>query len=311
MYIYDTNFLNMPAIRFKKPSLETLDKFYDEVYHQFKTKEDLGEAWKEDCFDALIKEDDEKLKLLQRECGKICFTDDLIDVLIDNFTRVDSDVDVEYYTELILRNKKYIKSLEIKNEPKQLVFETTFGKFKATKLSDAFPLFKKFPDIETSERHGRCHNDAIVVATTIQDDCKVATGYCYTFGEGDKFLHSWVEVKLDGRDFVVDTTRNLLMPKKGFYCIRNIKGPVYKISKQTLQKEEKIHRTLYNENEWLIKLYLANRKQALQIYQLIQQKQEKEKLEDPLYVAAKHMHDSFVAAEKKRKKSKDKTMLEK
>lgn len=304
MYIYDANFLNLPVIRFKKPKIETLGIFYEQVEKQFKIEEEVGEKWKDDCFDALIAGDDDKLLRLQRERGKIAFTDDLIDILIDNFTRVDSDLDVEYYRELILRNKKYVKDLEIKQNPKQLVFKTHIGEFKATKLSEAFPLFQTFPNIENSERHSRCHQDSIEVAVNIEDDCKVASGYCFTFGEGDKFLHSWVEVKLDGRDFVVDTTRNLLMPKKGYYCIRNVSGPVYKITKETLKKEEHIYRFLHSENEWLIKLYLANRKQALQLYHILQEKEEQKKLQDPLYQAAKHMHDAFVSQEKKKKNAK-------
>ena len=38
MYIYDTNFLNFPVIRFKKPKIETLGAFYEQVERQEKKK---------------------------------------------------------------------------------------------------------------------------------------------------------------------------------------------------------------------------------------------------------------------------------
>ena len=292
------NFLNFPVIRFTRPTAETLDSFYALIYKKFKTDEDTGNDWKEQCMDALEANDAAKIKELEKQGGKIIFIDDIIDILIDNYTRNDSNLDFEYFKNLVLKNPKYIKDIEFKDNPKQIVFTSTEGVFRASKLSDIFPVFKDFPNIENADRHGKCHQDSMVVSEALQDDNKVATGYIYTFGEGEKALHSWVEVTIDGKPFVVDTTRNLLMPRKFYYMIRNINGPVYKISKRTLEREKQIFDFLHMENEWLIKLYLSNRHQALQLYKVLQQTKEQEKMQDPLYAAAKNMSEGFNRMER-------------
>lgn len=305
MFFENVNFLNYPVIRFKKSSMKNLQTFYETIYQKFKTDEDEGEKWKDKCYEALIDGDDKKLEELKKERGRVLFVDEVIDILIDNFTKEGgiSEEEKQSHRETILKSK-YIKDIEYKENPAQIVFHTKIGTFKASKLSDVFPIFKKFPGIETDERHGTCHSSAIDVSTTISDKNKVATGYFYTFGEGCKYLHSWIELKIGTRMFVIDTTRNLLMPRKGYYYIRNITGPVYKISSKTLKKEEYIRDKLCGANEWLNKLYLSNRHQAKAVYKMIIDEEERKKLEDPLYVAAKHFHDSMIAAQKKEKNKK-------
>lgn len=302
MFFENINFLNYPAIRFKRTSMQNLETFYEVVYHKFKIEEDEGEKWKDDCYDALIAGDDKRLEELKKERGRVIFIDEVIDILIDNFTKEGglSEEEKQSYRETILKSK-YIKDIEYKENPAQIVFHTKIGTFKASKLSDVFPIFKKFPGIETDERHHTCHSSSIDVSTTISDKNKVATGYIYTFGEGCKYLHSWIELKIGTRMFVIDTTRNLLMPRKGYYYIRNITGPVYKISSETLEKEEYIRDKLGESNEWLNKLYLSNRHQAKVVYRMILDEEERKKIEDPLYVAAKHFHDSMVFSEKREK----------
>lgn len=281
MYFEDINFLNFPAIRFKRSSMKNLDDFCDAVYKKFKTDEEEGEKWKDECYDALVKDDKDRIKELEKK-GQITFVGDAIDILLDKFSMETpiSDEEFEGYKETILKCKA-IKDLEYKKNPIQIVFKTTIGDFKASKLTDIFSKFKLIPGIETRERHGCCHSASIDVSTTVSNKNKVATGYYYTFGEGAKYLHSWVEVKLGNVPFVIDTTRNLLMPKKGYYFVRNIEGPVYKISSGTLKREKHIRDCLLEENEWLNKLYLSNRHQAKQVYKLImKQKSEKSDFQD-------------------------------
>lgn len=299
------NFINYPAVRFKKASIQNLETFHDVIYAKFKLEEDRGDEWQEKCMDALMADDNDALHKLEKEKGKVIFFDDLIDILIDNYTLDESTLDFEHYREMILRSK-YIVDIEFKDNPKQIVFQTKIGTFKVSKLSDVFPIFRKYSDIVTRERHSRCHNDSIAVSKFIEDDNKVATGYNYTFGEGRKFLHSWVEVQIDGRPFVIDTTRNLLMPRKGFYYIRNINGPVYKISKRTLEREECIYNKLYNDDEWFIKLYLSNRHQAKQVYKHMVKAEENKKMQDPDYVAAKTLSEGFKRFEKQFQKEQKK-----
>ena len=288
------NFVNHPIIRFRKASMQTISGLKEAVYDKFKIQEDIGSQWKDDCFDALQKDDKEKLAMLEKERGKVILVDDMIDCLIDNFTMANPNQEsIDFFMDLITRNKKYIQGIEVRDNPKQLIFKTKIGDIKATKLSDAYPHFKTFPNIEDTGRHGKCHPNSIIASVNLQQPNKIATAYVYTFGEGFKWLHSWIETDLDGKPVVIDVTRNLIMPRKGYYYFHNITGPIYKISSKTLQKEEYIYKTIHAEYDWFIKLYLTNRHQAMQLYRMIQEEKEKQRMADPLYVAAKHMHDSF------------------
>ena len=305
MFFEDLNFINFPAVRFKRPNSKNLDSFYADIFQKFSTEQDAGERWKDDAFKALIDDDKEALAKLKKEGGKIIFTDEVIDILIDRYM-LEGGIDeeeAEFHKNNILKGG-YIQDIEFKHNPEQIVFATKFGKFKASKLSDVFPIFKQIPQLQTTERHGKCHMASIDLSKSIENKNKVATGFMYTFGEGCKYLHSWIEFKLDGRDFVIDATRNLLMPKKFYYYIRNIKGPVYKISSETIIKEEQIFDYLISHNEWLSKLYLSNRHQALQVYKILKAEEERKRNEDPLYAAAKHFRESMVKAQKKEEKSK-------
>lgn len=311
MFFEDLNFLNFPAIRFKRPNPENLESFYADIFKKFGTDEDAGQEWEQKAYDALIKDDKEEIKRLEKEGGRIIFTDEVIDILIDKYMLDGgiSDEEAESHKQTILKGG-YIKDIEFKHNPEQIVFKSKIGTFRASKFSDIFPIFKKIPEFGTTDRHSKCHSASIELSTIISNKNRVATGYAYTFGEGSKFLHSWVEVKLDGRMFVIDTTRNLLIPRKFYYYIRNIRGPVYKISSETLIKDETMRDELNAENEWLNKLYLSNRHQAIQVYKLIVAERDRKKMEDPLYVAAKHFRESMVKAQKKEEKQKKKSKSE-
>ncbi len=311
MYFEDLNFLNLPAVRFKKPNAKNLDSFYADIFKKFSIDEDNGIKWKDEAYEALIKDDKEAIARLEREGGKIIFVDDAIDVLIDNYMLEGglSEEAANSHKSTILKGG-YIKDIEFKHSPEQIVFTTKFGTFKASKLSEVFPVFKQFPGIETRDRHSKCHAASIDVSSVLMDKHKVATGYVYMFGEGAKYLHTWIEVKFDGRDFVIDTTRNLFTPKKFYYYIRNIEGPVYKISPKTIEKEGHILEYLTHHNDWLSKLYLSNRHQALQVYKILKAEEEREKMKDPLYQAAKHFRESMIAADKRDKGSKKKSKTE-
>ncbi len=295
------NFINYPSVRFKKASMVELSKVCSAAYDVFKVQEDIGEKWKDDCMQALEDNNDEEFKRLQKQGGKILVTDDMIDILIDNFTLAEPDRKiVEDFKEMVLKHAKYIKDIIIDYDAGSITFKTSAGTFKAHTLTKAFPELKTFPNIETRDRHQRCHIDSVMFSKGVKDKTRVATGYYYTFGEGFKVLHSWVELYIGMKPFVIDTTRNLLMDRRGYYYIRNIRGPVYKISDKTLTKEEHIFTTLQKKYPWLIKLYLSNRHQAKIVYDMI----ENEKMNDPLYVAAKNMAEGFARMEKRAQKNK-------
>ncbi len=107
MYFGDVNFLNFPAIRFKRSSMKNLDVFYNVIYQKFKTEEDEGEKWKDECYQALIDNDEERIRELEKK-GKITFIGDVIDILLDRFTLSEglNDEQLEEYRQTILKSRQ-------------------------------------------------------------------------------------------------------------------------------------------------------------------------------------------------------------
>ena len=113
MYFEDLNFLNLPVVKFKRPNAKNLDSFYADIFKKFSIDEDNGIKWKDEAYEALIKDDKEAIARLEREGGKIIFVDDAIDVLIDNYMLAGgiSEEDAESHKNTILRGG-YIKDIE-------------------------------------------------------------------------------------------------------------------------------------------------------------------------------------------------------
>ena len=274
MFIADLNFFNFPTIKFKRPTEETLESFYEKLYEVFRLREMAGEDLKINLLQAIKKDEAELIKSAKKEVGKVYLYNEMIDALIDRFTLAES-IDEEEFTrfkQMILEGG-FIQDIELLRDSSQLLFKSNIGEFKASKLTDIFTCFKNpLVDFESDERHGRCHWLSIDFSKVIENENKVATGYVCTFAKKCKYLHSWIEVDIDSKPFVIDLTRNLLIPKKAYYYIMNISFPVYKISRETLIKDESIIESLTKENRWLSKLYLTNRHQAYQVYDILQSK---------------------------------------
>lgn len=298
MIINNFQFINFPAIRFKRPTAETLDEFSRVVVDKFDHQEDLGQAWRSACWNAFLNGDNDKLQELQREHGAFYVSDRLLDFLIDEFTLKDgtkSQMTMENIADDIVKYSKFYKFISFDFEKGQIIIRTTKGTFKANKLTKVFPkLLEKTDYLETDQRHQHCHVDAISLLKNLEDKCVLATGYVTDSGKFAKYLHSWIEIDIHGEPFVIDTTRNLLMRKRGYYMIYNIDGPVHKISKKAFLKDEPKLKRLTDYNDWFSKLYLANRRQALEVSDILKDLEEKRKMEDPLYQAAKHFHDCMV-----------------
>ena len=78
------------------------------------------------------------------------------------------------------------------------------------------------PDIESIERNGTCYIKAYQICLGFKGSAKVVTGYNYGYTDKSKFLHSWVEVTIDGEEFVIDGTLNAIFNKEGYYKLRKI-----------------------------------------------------------------------------------------
>lgn len=92
------------------------------------------------------------------------------------------------------------------------------------------------PDIESLERNGTCFLKAYNICLGFKNPSKIVTGYNYGYTDKSKFLHSWVEVTIDGKDYVIDGTLNAMFNKEGYYKLRKIKV-LNEITKDELRQD--------------------------------------------------------------------------
>ena len=67
--------------------------------------------------------------------------------------------------------------------------------------------------MESKRRYGQCHSKSIELATA-QPEAYILTGYVKSVD--GKFLHSIVEIEKKNRKYVIDYTKNIIMPKEQY-----------------------------------------------------------------------------------------------
>jgi len=77
-----------------------------------------------------------------------------------------------------------------------------------------------------TKRMHRCHSESINFAILLERDlgipCQVVTGYTSYFVTKNRYLHTWNELTIDGKEYVIDSTMNTCINKEGYYLLRNI-----------------------------------------------------------------------------------------
>ncbi len=147
-----------------------------------------------------------------------------------------------------LADGKEIKSVTVEyNDKKQrleIILDTHVGKFRAMRFSEVCPqMLEILPELETDGRMGQCFYLAYEIMRHLSNRCEVVTGYTFGYTDKSKFLHSWVEIKLRGKTYVIDGTNNLLIDKEGYYTIRHA-VPITKISRKTFESDIKNHKDI-------------------------------------------------------------------
>jgi hypothetical protein len=115
------------------------------------------------------------------------------------------------------------------------------SKLKFTKLTNIMPHLnyntKKY--LMSLDRIGKCHTDSLTIAKKLNTPCKLVSGFCTMLSKKMPFLHSWVEVELEDGKYVLDSTMNLAMNKKGYYKLFNPKNTI-KIDNFKLKEDCKL-----------------------------------------------------------------------
>ncbi len=296
-------FLNFPAVRFKKSKLTR-----DELERFFITREKQSKEWMDKTLNALSNNNDEEFNRLKGETI-IDGSNFAIESAISRFTEdnFDNAIIERYLKNLVKNDPDYVHNFNIYND-KHLKIETSLGEIDAYKLSKIYPEFVEyFPNISDDTRYGKCHVWSKYILKNFETDNKsirIATGFIMPFSEKHKTLHSWIEIRTNDGVYVIDATRDLYINKKGYYQCNNIEGPVYKISKKTFDREENLFNRMCSYDQNFSKFYLSNRHQAIAVYKNMLKEDQKRREEDPLYREAKHFHDSLVKAQERREREK-------
>lgn len=263
MFLNQISFVNLPSTRFKRAQLnmQYLKWFFTARENAHGSKETkMVEALK--CSDA---RQFEKL----RGNSIVNFDSFYIGDAIQEFTNYNRNYEKvkDLLNKAKAKSDSYIKQYQI--DETTIKINTNKGEINVAKLSTVAPqIYKLFPNIDKyHERQGNCHWWCIKLARNCQDyPIKVCTGFIAPFCNDQRYLHSWIEFKKDGKWYVLDTNRNAIFNKSGYYLTQNIDGAVYKISNKTIQKEKDIVDLAYRDYDVFTKLYLSNRHQAVKLY---------------------------------------------
>lgn len=134
--------------------------------------------------------------------------------------------------------KDYVLDVNIVTNDKfnvpEVVIKTTEGEIRAIQFSSVVPQVKEvFPFIENDERLGKCYTFAKTISLDLGIPNEIVTGYIYGYSDKSEFLHSWVETRLKGEEYVIDGTLNAIINKQGYYLMHNVK-PLTRISTEQL-----------------------------------------------------------------------------
>lgn len=137
--------------------------------------------------------------------------------------------------------KDYVLAVSVETNAEfnlpQVVIKTTDGTIRVIKFSSIVPKVKElFPFIENNHRFGKCFDFAYNISLYLGLPNEIVTGYIYWYSDKSKFLHSWVETKINSEEYVIDGTLNAMINKDGYYLMQHAE-PITRISDLTLKSD--------------------------------------------------------------------------
>lgn len=145
--------------------------------------------------------------------------------------------------------------------------------FDVEKLSVLEPdILRRLPDIDKPSRGGKCHPYGVLAtifySKTDDFDTYFVTGRIYQLSPEAKYLHSWVEVLFNGEVYVIDPTRNAVMPRDAFYKINHVDETV-RLHSSEVVKDYRIIRKLTDYDNYAVKVYYENPERGRKLYNML------------------------------------------
>lgn len=185
----------------------------------FIDSEKKASEWYQDFFRLYRQNNEEKLSDLLKQAKKLYLNEFHISNIIQQLTNCDA---------VGLKKRKFLKHFRdcdivqnVIEKDDKIIIKTSECNITFRKLSDIIPELRE--ELQDWNRHGKCHEKSIYISRILaQTPNRVVTGYTYNISNIVKNLHTWVEFSIDGEEYVIDYTMNVLMNKKGYYFLLNV-----------------------------------------------------------------------------------------
>ena len=242
---------------------------------RFEKSENKGKKWRKD-FETWQNEK-EPMRFLHFYTKGYAFTKieswrELLHGLVNIFSLSDvSDNDFDDLTDYVLKSQKYFIR-DIKRENRDVLLVTLRKGNKTLQfqtITSLYPDIDKFmPDLKTPKRERKCHKLSrnLAIQHHLENiNAEVVTGVVNRLSPKFKYLHSWVEIEVDGEKIALDPTENIILAKEDYdkyYCVQELE----RISGKTLYDEKVIFLDLITKDCAYSKLYLCSHAEALQAW---------------------------------------------
>ena len=172
---------------------------------------------------------------INKNTDRILFDDEYYDKIDENVIKSTYGLKViEIYTKL--REKRiFTKLLKFYYKKKytidfsKIIFNDETGEYEYrdefdgeiytfNKLSNLLSDQEIKNELESNKRYKKCHSKSIELISALPKGF-ILTGYIkISYG---KFLHSVVEIEKRGKPYIIDYTKNLIMPKEQYFKLTN------------------------------------------------------------------------------------------
>lgn len=164
----------------------------------------------------------ETLKMFRKSIGakQDFLKDKIVYFLIDAFTLRDNE---EKFRSIFKLSSLY-GDISVYKKENSIIIKTDEYEIEARKITDLFPdvIDKLSKNIETDNRQNMCHELSSSLAFELNQDNNLVTSYTYGFTDKSKYLHTYVETIIDGKEYILDPTINAVINKDGFFKMHHI-----------------------------------------------------------------------------------------
>lgn len=257
-----------------KPEITTDDRFSKFVFPD----ELEGQQWKEKYYKALSSKNTQEIEELQSQAlavGGVYRDENKINNFISCFT-----VDPVSYDEVIskmidVENISYVEKVQFNIQNGIIKIYTKNGFVQGdlitvNVLSKSLPWLKFNEDIKSLRRVGQCHHKSLELADDMRYELNmspdIVTGMASSLADKSKVLHTWLEVKIQGKPYVLDYTMNALIDKEAYYKIKHVdENETCKIAYGDYLYDKPVIRPYLENKELKYKQYLFYRDEVMDI----------------------------------------------